>query len=335
MNSSSILRLTLFVLLTAVFVTGLIAYSNSRGYSKNETESYDGDASAFASSAVSVDDRNRKYEKLFIVQEGGEVNVEADAGTVKIDSWEKNEVSVVVEIEGSDSRAEKYKVEFRQEGNIIYVTGKVRDKSFFKWHVGDLEAYYTIYTPKKFNTVVKTSGGNVESKNLIGKVDYNSSGGNIKVEKIDGETILSTSGGNVDAIEVKGDIDAETSGGNVFCENIVGNVKGYTSGGDVEFAGVDGRVKGGTSGGNVTVKVTGDNKGIDVETSGGDIDIFVKNGIGADVDAETSGGSVDCDLPVTVRGKVRESELHGKINGGGNPIRANTSGGSIRIATLK
>jgi len=329
MNSSSILRLTLFVLLTAVFVTGLIAYSHSRGYSGNESQVDDTDA------MVTVDDLIRKYERQFTVQEGGEIIVEADAGTIKIDSWDKNEVSVVVEIDGSDSRAEKYKVEFSQEGNTITVIGKVRDKSFFKWHVGNLEAIYTIYTPKKFNSRVNTSGGNIDAKNLIGKADYTTSGGNVQVQKIEGEVILSTSGGNVDAADITGTVDAETSGGDVVLESIVGNVKGFTSGGDVEIIGVDGRVKGGTSGGNVTVKVSGENKGIDVETSGGDIEIFVKEGIGADVDAETSGGSVDCDLPVTVRGKVRESELHGKINGGGNPIHANTTGGSIRIALLK
>ncbi|MFA6468704.1 MAG: DUF4097 family beta strand repeat-containing protein [Bacteroidota bacterium] len=329
MNSSAILRLTLFVLLTAVFVTGLIAYSNSRGHVRNNEDSFESEA------MVVGDDHNRKYEKQFAVQQGGEVIVEADAGTVRIDSWDKNEVSIVVEIDGTDSRANKYTVEFRQEGNTVYVTGKVRDNSFFKWHVGNLEALYTIYTPKKFNTTVKTSGGNIESKNLIGRADYNTSGGNIAAEKLEGQTVVTTSGGNVDVLDVVGNVDAETSGGNVVCENIVGNVKGYTSGGDVEFIGVDGKVKGGTSGGNVTVKVIGENKGIDVETSGGDIDIYVKEGIGADIDAETSGGSVDCDLPVTVRGKVRDSELHGKLNGGGNPIMANTSGGSIRIAPIK
>jgi hypothetical protein len=333
MNSTSIIRLTLFVLLTAVFVTGLIAYSHSRGYTGPETSV---DESGLTTSvAGSMDDRARKYERQFSVQEGGEIIVEADAGTVKIESWDKNEVSVVVEIEGSDSRAEKYKVEFSQEGNTITVTGKVRDKSFFKWHVGNLEAYYTIFTPKKFNTTVNTSGGNIDAKNLTGKADYNTSGGNLNVQKMDGEIILATSGGNVDAADINGPVDAETSGGNVVMENIVGNVKGFTSGGDVEFIGVDGRVKGGTSGGNVSVKVSGENKGIDVETSGGDVEIYMKDGVGADVDAETSGGSVDCDFPVTVRGKVRESELHGKINGGGNPIRASTTGGSIRISSLK
>lgn len=331
MKSSSILKLTIFFLFTTVFVTGLIAYSNSRGNSDFNSENN----STSAEDSFSDDQRNRRYEKQFTVKEGGEIIVDADAGTVKIDSWEKSEVSVVVEVDGSDSRAEKYKVEFKQEGNTIYVTGKVKDKSFFKWHIGNLEAHYTINVPKKFNTTVKTSGGDIESKDLIGKADYYTSGGNIDVEKIEGETIASTSGGNVNVHDIIGNVEAETSGGNVICENVKGDVNGSTSGGDVEVNYVDGRVKAGTSGGNVTIKVNGENKGINAETSGGDIDIFVKEGVGADIDAETTGGSVDCDLPVTVRGKVRDSELHGKLNGGGNVIRASTSGGSIRIATLK
>jgi len=327
MKSSSLLKLVVFLLITAAFVSGVVAYSNSRGHSSSildEQENYNNDG-----------DGSRRYEKQFTVSEGGDLKVEADAGTIKIDSWDKNEVSVIVEIEGSDSRVEKYHVEFKQEGKTINVVGKVRDNNFFKWHIGNLEAYYTIFVPKRFNTFVNTSGGDVEAKNLIGSVNYSTSGGNIDVEKIEGETTISTSGGDIDVRDIIGNVDAETSGGNVMCENIVGSVNGHTSGGNVEIRSVDGRVKAGTSGGSVVIKVTGDNKGIDAETSGGGIDIYIKDNVGADIDAETSGGSVDCDLSVTVRGKVRDSELHGKINGGGNPIRAETSGGSIRIAALK
>jgi hypothetical protein len=323
--SSSFVRLLLFVLLTAAFVSGLVAYSNSRGY---HTLTENGQEYSRS------DQNNKRFEKQFTVSEGGELIVEADAGTIKIDSWNKNEVSVVVEVEGTDSRAEKYQVEFKQEGNIISVIGKVRDKSFLKWHVGNLEVYYTIQVPKKFNTTVNTSGGNVDASDLIGKVDYETSGGSISVGKIEGETIVSTSGGNLDVRDVIGNVDAETSGGNVMCENIVGNVNGHTSGGNVEIHSVDGRVKAGTSGGSIVIRVSGENKGIEAETSGGDIDLFVKESFKADIDAETSGGSVDCDLPVTVRGKVKDSELHGKMNGGGNHVRLGTSGGSIRIAKL-
>jgi hypothetical protein len=329
-SALSVVKIAIFIFVGVVFAGSIVLYSNSRGMSKEHQDDSDG-----LYTSNSDDGGSRRYDKQFTVSDGGEVIVDADAGTVEIDSWDKDEVSVVVEIEGTDSRADKYVVDFKQDGNKIMITGKVRDKSFFKWHVGNLDAHYTIQTPKKFSAKVKTSGGNVNARNLIGTVDLNTSGGNVEVEKIEGQTTASTSGGDVNVSDIVGDVDAETSGGNVMCENIVGSVDGHTSGGNVEIRSVDGRVKAGTSGGSVVCKVTGENKGIDAETSGGDIDIYLKENISATIDAETSGGSVDCDLPVVVKGKVRESELHGKINGGGYPIQASTSGGSIRIALLK
>jgi hypothetical protein len=69
-----------------------------------------------------------------------------------------------------------------------------------------------------------------------------------------------------------------------------------------------------------------------VETSGGDIDIRVPAGTGALIDASTSGGEVICDLPITMNGKLDESRIRGTINGGGEMIRARTSGGDIRVS---
>lgn len=324
---SPIVRITSFIIITALFVSGLIAYSHSRGKPVSENTSTE--------ESWNNSDNNRRFEKVFRVSEDGLVKVEADAGTVRIDSWDKPEVSIVVEVDGSDSRVEKYNVEFMQDGNTVSVIGKIRDKSFFKWNMGNIEARYTIYIPKKFNSSIETSGGNITATNLTGSMKYETSGGDIIVEKSSGVTNVNTSGGDIELTDIVGNVKAETSGGNVRCENVQGSVDGQTSGGNVELRSVDGEIKAGTSGGGIIIKVTGDNKGIFAETSGGDIDIYVKEGTAADLDAETTGGSVDCDLPVVVRGKVRDSELHGKINGGGNPIKAETSGGSIKIAILK
>lgn len=327
MKSSSV-KLALFLLCTVLFVSGLIAYSNSRG-SQIEPATTD------ESTNNGSDQTLRKYEKQFQVSKGGKIDVEAEAGTISIASWDKDEVSVVVEIDGSDSRADKYTVEFSQNGNTVKVTGRTKDRSFFKWHIGSLSAHYTVNVPKEFNAFVRTSGGDVTVKDVAGKMDIETSGGDMFVEKINGETILSTSGGDVDARDVIGTVNAETSGGDVVCENIVGNVTGLTSGGDVEIRSVDGQVRAETSGGSISIKVTGENKGIEAHTSGGNINISLPEYIKATIEAETTGGTVECDFPVTVRGKVRENELHGSINGGGNVIRAETSGGSIFISSIK
>ncbi|MDD8019059.1 MAG: DUF4097 family beta strand repeat-containing protein [Bacteroidota bacterium] len=329
MKPTSMIKIIVFLLLGCLFGGSMILYSNSRGHVRSGLTEY-GD-----SGTLSGDEQNRHYEKQFSANDNGTLIVNADAGTVLIESWDKKEVSIIVDIDGSDSRVEKYRVEFKQEGDKIIVTGKIKDNSFFKWHVGNIDARYKIFTPQKFSADIKTSGGNVGIKNLTGKFDANTSGGNIRIENIEGASYVSTSGGDIEANDIIGNLEAETSGGSVRSENIKGNFKGHTSGGDVVVSRIDGQVKAGTSGGSIKIELSGENKGIDVGTSGGDIDIYLGKNVTADIDAETTGGNVDCDLPVTVRGKVKESELHGKINGGGNPIKAETSGGSIRISVLK
>ena len=94
---------------------------------------------------------------------------------------------------------------------------------------------------------------------------------------------------------------------------------------------VDGKVRAETSGGDIVVSTSGDNKGIFAETSGGDIDITIEKSAKANIDASTSGGAVYCNLPITMSGKIDESEMRGSVNGGGNMIHAHTSGGDVRI----
>ena len=141
MKSSSLLKLSLFFLVTTVFITGLIAYSHSRGNSNTENNSTN------VEDLFSDDQHTRRYEKQFPVKDGGEIIVDADAGTVKINSWEKSEVSVVVEVDGSDSRAKKYSVEFKQEGNTIYVTCKGKGSFVF-------QCKYTAHTNSKTKVVL-------------------------------------------------------------------------------------------------------------------------------------------------------------------------------------
>ena len=70
-----------------------------------------------------------------------------------------------------------------------------------------------------------------------------------------------------------------------------------------------------------------------MSSSGGDLIVRVPKSTTGQLDASTSGGSVRTELPVTTT-EMGEHKLTGTINGGGNPIYAHTSGGSIKfIAT--
>ncbi len=328
LSPSTIIKICLFVVLGVIFGGSLVFYSHGRG----QVHETGDDASMFFSHGET---KTRHIEKKFTVNSGGNFNLETDAGEVFVDTWDTDEVQIVVDIEGNDKRTQKFDVQFFQEGNTIKVVGKIKDHSFFKWNIGDLDVKYTITLPKKFSVTANTSGGNLKVRNVTGEVRCETSGGDVTAESIDGQTILNTSGGGIEANLIKGNVKVETSGGDIRANDITGDFKGNTSGGNINLNTIDGNVYAETSGGDIDLRVKGENKGISVHTSGGGITIHVKENIAADVDASTSGGSVKCELPITIKGTIEESELHGRINGGGNSIRAETSGGDIRIVTLK
>ena len=130
----------------------------------------------------------------------------------------------------------------------------------------------------------------------------------------------------------KGDLVLETSGGDIIGEDVTGTTRVETSGGSIKLTKADGALHASTSGGDIHVELA-DNKGIDLSTSGGNIVVKLPKSITANVNAETTGGEVSCDFPFS--GKLQEGSLHGKINGGGESLKLETSGGDIVIHSVE
>jgi DUF4097 and DUF4098 domain-containing protein YvlB len=68
-----------------------------------------------------------------------------------------------------------------------------------------------------------------------------------------------------------------------------------------------------------------------LETGDGNVTLEVPADLAADVDLHTSDGHIDLEFPVTTEGKIRENEVRGKINGGGNLVTIRTGDGSIHL----
>jgi hypothetical protein len=278
---------------------------------------------------------DRKYEKKYQVSAGGTLVVNTDQGSVNVVGTGGSEVSILVELNGRERDVENFEITSEQTSAGVEVHGR-RNKSGWSWLGGsNLEAQFTISVPHEYHLKLRTSGGDVDVKDIKGRVEGKTSGGNVRTKTTEGAADLQTSGGDITAEELKGDLRAQTSGGDVRIKNIVGGVEAGTSGGNVSVSDVEGSVNAETSGGNVTVSVRGSNKGVHAETSGGNVTIAIAKTVGATIDASTSGGEVECDLPVTVTGKLKSTSIRGTVNGGGNTIYAHTSGGNVRIRGLE
>ncbi len=262
--------------------------------------------------ACSAHAAERKFERTFAVSPGGALTVDSDSATVRVSGGDTNQVTVRMSARGSDEDLDGANLEAVKTDGGVTVTLRLRKNSWLNWKSWNREASIEVTVPRRYGIDVRTSGGSVELTDTIGTAT------------------LRTSGGSVVAKNVNGNIEARTSGGGIHAENILGDIDAATSGGSVRLLNIDGRIRGKTSGGSVECSLVGENRGISATTSGGSIRVTVPRATRGNLNATTSGGSVNSDLPVTTTSQ-QNGQLKGAINGGGQPIDAHTSGGSISL----
>ena len=240
----------------------------------------------------SDDDLQLIKEKSFNISSGKNLLVEISSGDVKVTYWDKSEV--YIKIFGNENAMEK--MNFTMEGNEdhVKVIGK-RKSSSSSWF-SSMDVKVEIKVPAQFNLDISTAGGDIKCGGITGKAELNTSGGDVWADKF------------------SGDLNASTSGGDIFL-----------------FC-TDTKINAETSGGDVNLEYEGENKGTDLSTSGGDIDIILSKDFAASMELSTSGGDVSCSLNMSNVKKSSGSRLIGDLNGGGEKLYAHTSGGDITVS---
>lgn len=269
-------------------------------------------------------------EKSFSISSAKMLNLEAASGDINITAWDKNEVSI--KIFGNEKAKEKLDFKFQNNSDEIKITAE-KEGSFFNWNwfSSGIKIKFDIKIPSSFNSKVHTSGGDINLKGVTGNNNLNTSGGDVYAKEINGNLKISTSGGDVNLEILKGEINASTSGGDITANNFSGNLIVSTSGGDIKLRGKDSKINAETSGGNIDVFYSGLNKGIELHSSGGDINLNVPNNFNAKANLHTSGGDISCNLTANNAKKISSSRFEAELNNGGNLLIIKTSGGDISV----
>lgn len=228
-------------------------------------------------------------EHTYEVSNGGTLELKTDVGSLQIQTHNKEEVEIEVDIQGDD--AEDFKVSHSASGGDVSIVGTF-DRGDRFWG-RNMRVKFTITVPKDYHLNLRTSGGSIDIEDLNGNVDAHTSGGSIEIADVTGDVELHTSGGSISTGSVNGDLNAHTSGGSInaiFAKQLTDDAK------------LD------TSGGSITVRMIEDMKvDIDAKTSGGRVrtDFNVNgriskksirgeiNGGGPRLKLHTSGGSIN------------------------------------------
>jgi hypothetical protein len=300
-------------------------------------------------------------KKTFPVQPGGRLVMDVSPGPIEVKTTGDSQIAVEIFRRAErvdESRAEEllrnHEVTFEHLDNNLTIRAKVKNEAWKLWRRSGLNVRYVVSIPSEFNVDLKTSGGGISVGDLRGEVRVSTSGGGLRIGKIEGPVIgntsgggislagcngkaeIRTSGGGIDIGSGTGSLIADTSGGAIEIGNFVGDVYVRTSGGGIKAESIDGSIDASTSGGPVNVALKGQPKrDCRLSSSGGGITVDLDESMALDIDAEASGGGVTSDLPLTVQGRIEKGKLKGTLNGGGQALVVNTSGGSIHLRKLK
>lgn len=180
----------------------------------------------------------------------------------------------------------------------------------------------------KGNFKAATSDGDVLAKHISGTSEIVTSDGDILVSDGNGNVQLVTSDGDITAREIEGDASLTTSDGDIDMEQIAGASNATTSDGSILFTDMYGSLKARTSDGDIRGNFKKITAKIDLETSDGDIQLYLPAGSSITLDARGE------DVRTTrenFSGSSEEERVKGTFNGGGTAVRLVSSDGDVSL----
>lgn len=277
------------------------------------------------------------YETKTFQSDGSPIlEISTSGGHIEVMGHQSEEVRIEMFVKKSgdflspgEADLDDYTISMEQNGDKIRAIAK--RKTTFGWVNNKINISFTIYTPKRTIVDANTSGGHITLTSLDGKLKGDTSGGHIIAEDISGELHLDTSGGKITVTHLRGNLKAETSGGHITLGDIHGSIVDVeTSGGHITLERIAAEtIKAETSGGNITANIINVDKQLYLDTSGGNIDVFLpaKRGYSLDLD----GSYVTLDGFGSVDGTKKRDRIRGNVHGGGTRIYCDTSGGGVRV----
>jgi DUF4097 and DUF4098 domain-containing protein YvlB len=189
--------------------------------------------------------------------------------------------------------------------------------------------------------IAETGGGSVEIQSGAQGATIETGGGSIEVRHCDGKVKASTGGGSLELGDIGGPVEIETGGGSIRLNSAKGHVHAETGGGGIELYGVP-SAQAQTGGGPITVKLVntgGERHDSELETSTGDITVYIASDVALDVRAsvDVAGGhritSEFPDIHVHSEGDMWSKTIsaEGKLNGGGPTLKVRTTTGDINF----
>jgi hypothetical protein len=238
-----------------------------------------------------------EWSKTYTVSGKPDLRVETSDANIRVTTWDQNTIEAKVVTTRYKIGDGGIRVEERQNGDSVEIDVRYPHHDFVMgWSSHRVDII--IQMPREGHVNLSTGDGKIELAGLKGAMDLHSGDGSVNLDSVDGKLHASTGDGHIQASGRFDELELKTGDGHV----------------DVRAG------SGSTLASNWRL-----------ETGDGSVSLELPPDLSADVDLHTSDGHIDLEMPVTTEGKIRQNEIHGKLNGGGSLLTIRTGDGSIHL----
>jgi len=240
------------------------------------------------------------WSKTYTLTGKPDLRVETSDADIHVSTWDQNTIDAKVTTTRYKIGEDGIRIEEHQTGNVVEIDVHYPHHGVtINWgNSGSHHVDIDIHMPREGRVDLHTGDGKIEIGNFKGEMLLRSGDGSQEIDAVDGKLRASTGDGHIRANGRFDELDLKTG---------------------------DGRVEARAAAGSALAT------GWRLESGDGTVTLEVPENLAADVDLHTGDGHIDLDMPVTTEGKIREGQVRGKLNGGGNLLVIHTGDGSIRL----
>jgi hypothetical protein len=255
-----------------------------------------------------------EWTKTYSVSGRANVHLDTNDGSVRVTTSDTKQVELRVIYNGY-TLDKNLKIDSRQDGDHVELSA--RETMHFSWgiHV-NRGLRLEVRMPRDADLSVDSGDGSVEAQAVNGNVDIHTGDGHIKVEGAKGQIRLRTGDGSIEGRDLDGKIEADSGDGHITLDGRFDTLNIRTG---------DGSINAHAQPGSKVLSAW------TIRTGDGSVDLAVPTDLNANIDASTNDGRISVGIPVMVEGNFSNSQIKGKMNGGGQPVTIHTGDGSIRL----
>lgn len=172
----------------------------------------------------------KTMEKSFTYQDGYEVNIEGEKADVFIDTWDKKEISIKLELSArhpdkaiAEADLEKIKYIAKRVKNKIYLRNYISEGEGIEAPTSNLDAQYTIYVPEECPVYLKNYFGVSNVSNLTNQFRFFGEFSQVGMKNMSGNLDLTSRFGDINGKVLNGIVSVDSRRSDITLEQIQGS----------------------------------------------------------------------------------------------------------------